>query len=1035
MEDVKVIKDIKDIKDILLEAVKEMFLNPIVRLTLGIIAVTVSLILVAELAGVVPDRARIELETRKKLCESLAMQLAWSASQGDTTTIQRTLNAVVERNDELLSASFLTAERRVKASAGDHKLHWVTAEDGVSTATHVIVPILNNDKDWGSVELSFGPLPGTWGMSLFTQTIYGLIIFMVLAGFGSYFLFMKRALKELDPSAVIPQRVRAAFDVMAEGLFIVDHLGQIVLANTAFTKLTGHKAEKLVGIDATKLGWRSADTGDDPEEYPWLSAIEQGKEKLDFALQVYSVDDENRTFMVNSSPILDDDGNARGALATFDDVTQLQKSLKDLKEANGRLGKSQAEVKRQNEELRVLATRDPLTNLLNRRASFERFEHLFNAAINDGVKLSCIMADIDHFKEINDRYGHAAGDTIIQFVAKMMQKSAFANCIVSRYGGEEFLLVMPGLELPEAKELAEKIRIEVKDGFEKKFSASGDLSISLGVACFDGTTKTTMAFVNQADQALFASKAAGRNKVTTWEEIADAVKAQNPDGDNTSSVLVQVPNFNQTVVGLDTIVGYAAPPVSATVQPQMPGDVVSQPNRVLFYDRVAQAVNIARRDKSMVGVLNLDLNLLHATNGDFEYVDDALIADHVSARLSEILWERSTVTNLESELEDVSISRLEAAEFGIAIAGLGNSESVTWIIQHLFESFNRPVVIDGEEYFADCTIGVSLHPNDGQDVETLVRHAITARQNASERVGRHKFMFYAEEMNQQSFKQMKIEGEMREAIDKGQLELYYQPAYDMKSRSLNGLEALIRWNHPEKGMISPDRFIPIAEKTGYIEEIGMWVLFDACAQRKKWADEGHGDFRVAINLSAVQFRQTSFVEDVRNIIQATGVDPCHIELEVTETELMADVEQAQAVLQQFREMGMHVAIDDFGTGYSSLSHLKNFVVDKLKIDKSFIDDVTKDNRDAAVVAATIAMSKLLNVTVTAEGVETEEQFSFLKKRQCDSMQGYLLSKPVTVDQIDEMLAERSSQTQTNLPSQQPAAEKNEESAGLEEATT
>jgi diguanylate cyclase (GGDEF)-like protein/PAS domain S-box-containing protein len=1011
---------------------KDIFANPIVRITLGVLAVTVSLILVAELAGVVPNRAKIELEARKKLCEALAMQLSWSASQGQNTTIHRTLDAVVERNDELLSAAFISISGETISTAGDHELNWITDEAGISTATHVIVPILNKDKEWGTIELSFEPLPGTWGLSMLSQTIYGLIAFIVLTGFGAYFLFMRRSLKELDPNAVIPDRVRAAFNVMSEGLFIVDNTGQIVLANSAFTKLTGHDTEKLVGVEASKLGWISPDTDEQPEEYPWLNAIEQRTEQLGISMRAYSVDDDNRTFMVNSSPIIDEEGNARGALATFDDVSELQKSNSELKEANGRLGKAQAEVKRQNEELRVLATTDPLTSCLNRRAAFERFDFLLNAAIQDGVKLSCIMADIDHFKQINDRYGHAAGDTVIQFVAKILQKNAFANCIVSRYGGEEFLLVMPGMELAEAREMAEKIRIEVKEGFEKKFSASRNLSISLGVASFDESIKTTMQFVNQADEALYASKAAGRNKVTTWAEIAESVTAHNTEQNTDRSMLMRSPNFAQTIVGMDTIKGYVPPTASSTVQPSMPGDVVGQPNRVLFDERVSHALGIARRDNSLVGVLNIEMNLLKSIDGDFEYVDDGLITDQVTARLSEVLWERSTVTNLESELEDVSMSRLAATEYGLAIAGLVNADSVTWIIQHIFESFKHPINIDGEEYFADCTIGTSLYPSDGQDVETLVRHSITARQQATEMIGRHKFMFYAEEMNEKSFQQVKLESEMREAIDKDQLELHYQPSYDIKTRRINGFEALIRWHHPEKGLISPFDFIPMAEKSGYISDIGSWVLFTACAQRKKWADAGYGDFRLAVNLSAIQIRQTSFVEHVTSIMQATGVDPLLMEMEVTETALMTNVEQAQKSLQELRKMGVHVAIDDFGTGFSSLSHLKTFDVDKLKIDRSFIMELPHDNRDAAVVAATIAMSKLLNVTVTAEGVETQEQFDFLLKRQCDNVQGYLLSKPVPIAQADELLAAENSQAQTNTPALQSSPNV---SAELPEAVT
>ena len=212
-------------------------------------------------------------------------------------------------------------------------------------------------------------------------------------------------------------------------------------------------------------------------------------------------------------------------------------------------------------------------------------------------------------------------------------------------------------------------------------------------------------------------------------------------------------------------------------------------------------------------------------------------------------------------------------------------------------------------------------------------------------------------------------------------------------------------------------------------------MFDACAQRKQWADEGYGDFRVAINISAIQIRQPSFVEHITNIMQATGVDPCHVELEITETVLMADLELVQTHLQKLRELGVHVAIDDFGTGYSSLSHLKNFIVDKIKIDKSFIDNVTGDNRDAAVVAATIAMSKLLEVTVTAEGVETQEQLNFLLKRQCDNVQGYLLSKPVPVAQADKLLAEENGHTPSTPHTEQHAPQKDDVNASLAEVIT
>jgi diguanylate cyclase (GGDEF)-like protein/PAS domain S-box-containing protein len=981
-----------------------IFRNPVVRITLGLVSLTVSLLLAAQLIGLLPDRVDIELEARKKLCEALAMQLSWSASRNDVRSIQNTIESVVDRNDELLSAAFLTGQNVIKASAGDHENYWEQRSDESSTSTQVQVPIFHNGKRWGVVQLSFLPLKGSSGWLLFTQSAYTAMIFVALMGFLFFFVFLRRVLRELDPSAVIPDRVRAAFDVLAEGLFIVDDECRIVLANSAFCEMTDLDPDKIVGVNASRLGLLSPESGGRPESFPWEDALVDGKSILSVPMMVYTKDGENRALMVNGSPILDGQGKPRGALATFDDVTVLEKRNTDLKKTLDNLNKSRAEVKRQNEELRYLATRDSLTGCLNRRAAFERFDHMLDIAAKDGSSLSCIMADIDHFKEVNDRYGHTAGDKVIQFVAKILHKSVESTDIVARYGGEEFCVIMPGLGADEARQRAENIRREVQERFVEKFSSSRKLTISLGVATYTEDLESPIEFINRADEALYLSKGNGRNKVSTWDEVvANSVQIEDVEDPNDKSMLIEVPDFSQTMTNLATMKGKPGGFNKPDNEWKSSDEIVGMPNRMLFYDRVGQAVTAARRASDHVGILNLNIDLARFTNGDSEAVNDEGLSQQVFVKIGETLHQLDSAQELDGGLNGITVSRLASAEYGLTLTGLMSSESVTWVIQKLFDSFKTPFLIDGNNIYADCTVGASLYPNDGHDVETLIRNAMTARHHAIENIGRHKYMFFAQEMNKQSFRQMQLESEMRDAIGKDELVLYYQPSFNVKTGRITSLEALVRWNHPKQGMLGPQEFIPIAEHTGYINEIGNWVMHEACVQMKKWEDLGFTDIRLAVNLSAVQLKSESFVEDTKKILELTGVNPLLLELEVTETALMDDVEHATLILQDFRSMGMHIAIDDFGTGYSSLSHLKHFYIDKLKIDKSFIDDVTRDTRDAAVVSATIAMANLLGATVTAEGVETEEQMAFLRERQCTAVQGHLLSFPVASAEASQLL--------------------------------
>jgi EAL domain-containing protein (putative c-di-GMP-specific phosphodiesterase class I) len=328
---------------------------------------------------------------------------------------------------------------------------------------------------------------------------------------------------------------------------------------------------------------------------------------------------------------------------------------------------------------------------------------------------------------------------------------------------------------------------------------------------------------------------------------------------------------------------------------------------------------------------------------------------------------------------------------------------VTWILQRLFDALSTPLEIENGEVYANCSVGIGLYPNDGKDVETLVRCASMARHHAHSALGRHKFQFYAEDMNQRSYEHILLEGQLREAIGRGEFRLYFQPEVDIRSGQVRSMEALIRWQHPEMGLIGPDKFIPIAEHSGFIIDLGDWVLRSACRQMKIWLAEGNDQVRVAVNLSALQIQSDKLVESVLRILDEVGLDPKYLELEVTETAMIDNVGKIDRVLQKLRSKGIHIAIDDFGTGYSSLSHLKHLVVDKLKIDRSFIKDVTSNQTDAALVGAVIAMARRMKLRVVAEGVETREQFDYLRSLKCDIAQGYYISKAVPAEEAAELL--------------------------------
>lgn len=415
-------------------------------------------------------------------------------------------------------------------------------------------------------------------------------------------------------------------------------------------------------------------------------------------------------------------------------------------------------------------------------------------------------------------------------------------------------------------------------------------------------------------------------------------------------------------------------------------------NRNLLRDRLSQAISYAHRYGHPIWVVFVDLDRFKFVNDTLGHQAGDLLLKAVSGRLQGAVRETDT------------ISRMGGDEFVLILPERTDADLSTGIVKRIMDAVSQPLSIEGHEFFISTSIGVAVYPADGETPEELIKHADIAMYRAKE-TGRNNFQFYTPAMNERALERLRIEGDLRSALEREEFVLHYQPQVDLHTRQIVGAEALIRWQHPELGMVPPARFIGLAEDTGLIVPIGAWVIRTACMQNKAWQLSGLGHLRVSVNLSARQFAQLDLVESVAQALNEAQLEPEYLEIELTESLVMADVDRAIGILRELKALGVKLSIDDFGTGYSSLSYLKRFPIDVLKIDRSFVNDITVDPDDAAIVASIISLAHSLRLQVIAEGVETEAQLAYLREHHCDQIQGYFFSRPVTHDVFAHMLEE------------------------------
>jgi len=416
------------------------------------------------------------------------------------------------------------------------------------------------------------------------------------------------------------------------------------------------------------------------------------------------------------------------------------------------------------------------------------------------------------------------------------------------------------------------------------------------------------------------------------------------------------------------------------------------PNWILFSKYLARELEVSTEQDRHTAVMFLGLDRLKTINDTLGHACGDELLRNVAERIKYCVRDCDTV------------ARLKGNEFAILVPQVRKNNDMASLAKRILNSLKLPFYIEKNKLYITSGVGIAVYPNDGKDTHTLLKNADTAMHNA-ESEGRDNYKFYTTSMNVKAMEYIEIENRMRDGMEKGEFMVYYQPKVDLGTGRITGMEALARWNNKEMGFVPPGKFIPIAEESEFIIPLGEWVLRTACKQNKEWQTAGYPDIRMSVNLSTRQFQQKNLVSMVEETLEETGLDATWLELEVTETEVMQNPESAISTLKKLSNMGVNISLDDFGTGYSSLSYLKHLPINTIKIDYSFVRDITSDQDNAAIVTAIIAMSHSLKLRVIAEGVETREQLDFLQKLRCEEMQGFFFSRPLPNVDIEKMLSE------------------------------
>lgn len=1004
----------------------------------------ISILLASEFLGLFPNKDKSGLTERKFIVETLAVHVAMELD-GEQEKISEMLRTTVTRNPFVESVAVRRANGLFIDAYGSHQENWTLTPDQQSTPTQVQVPLFEGNRQIATVEIRFKQLNDSLNTLESRDSFTSVVLFVALSAFAAFCMFLKRTLRELDPDAVIPERVRKALDTLAEGLLIINRDNEIVFSNAAFARTTGLAATELSGKSCDSLKWQ---TENESEPLPWIALINGGDMSNGATVKLQTGYEQISTFTVNATPIVAGADEIRGALVTFNDITEVEIKNAELRNALVKLEKSQLEITRQNEELEYLATRDPLTGSLNRRSFFNGFDTLFAEARQNQDELTCIMVDIDHFKSVNDTHGHGVGDEVIKYLANVLAEHSRPNDLVARFGGEEFCIVMPATSISEGAVLAETLRSTIENGISADFLDKCRITASFGVASIHSGAEKPNDMVEQADKALYYSKENGRNQVANFKNSMDDPKINIPASAPSPAPALATPILKpvarpatvpvlsyrtpgKNLDGLNSITGAGSSIVADVRRKESGVPVLALKNtkpsnhkgepltksgqktvdtgalrleRNLLLDRIDQALQHALRKNQHVGVFLLSIDALQKINDTLGFSVSEKLYQKITTRLKETLRDETNIGLVGAGEHSIAISRYGDTEICLVLHDIKRVSDFAIINERIIDGFNHTISVDGHEIFVALDTGVSIFPNHGTEADALIRNASIAMREARDTSGQNNIVFYSPDMNQTSRKLIRLETELHQALSRNELFVCYQPKINLRTGHIVSMEALVRWKHPEFGIVSPGEFIPLAERTGLINQISAWITRVVCAQIAMWCEAGHKNLSVAVNMSPVEMRNEQLADNILNAIREFAIPPGKLEVEITESLVMQDMNQAIRTLEKLDRNGVEISIDDFGTGFASLSYLKLFPISKVKIDRSFVSDFATNPEDARIVSGVIAMSHSLGCKVVCEGVENEDQLRFLQDHHCDEVQGNLLSLPLQRQEATNLLA-------------------------------
>jgi diguanylate cyclase (GGDEF)-like protein/PAS domain S-box-containing protein len=806
------------------------------------------------------------------------------------------------------------------------------------------------------------------------------------------------------------RRYRSVIRALTEGVMLIESGGQVLAANDSAQRILGLSYDQIMGRKLRDPQWRTVSADGTPFpvwDYPAARTLETGAPCRDVMMGVYRRPDDLRWITINTQPVYRE-GSSRphAVVASFTDVTERKAAEALRREAEQALRASEAKfasvfrICPESISISDWATGEYLdvNDAYERVFGYSREQVVGRSSLElgvwaDPVERQALLRHLERHGRVDafeGRMRRADGEIRIVQMSVDMLDMLGRRCL---------LIVLRDVTRQRAQE--EELRLAARV-FES--TAEGILITDAQeriVAANPAFTELTGFSEDEVRGHTPSLLKSGRHDTRFFDELWDSInRAGRWHGElwnRTKSG--EVRPYLMTVTALKddrgVVLNYVGVmrDISTIKQSQQQLEYLANydaltglGNRNLFYTRLKVGIEKAQRHRRSLAVVFIDLD-------NFKVINDTLGHDVGDVLLSEVARRIKTCVRQ----EDV-VCRLGGDEFTVYVEDFIDPEALVGTTQRLTQVISEPYRVGGQEIFVTASAGISVYPNDGKTMSELVKNADTAMYKVKEQ-GKNGFQFFREDMNARAFERLVFVSGLRRALDRNEFRLVYQPQVDLHSGRLRGAECLLRWQHPDMGEVSPGSFIPVAEETGLIVHIGEWVFRQVCAQLRAWGGAMGGQGRISVNVSARQFRQPELVDTIRRIVAEAGIAPSIMGVEITESALVDDPENAATTLARLKEMGLTISIDDFGTGYSSLSYLKRFPIDSLKIDRTFVRDIATDPDDAAIVTAVIQMAKSLKLGVIAEGVETEEQRNFLRDRGCETAQGYFFAKPLPPDQV------------------------------------